>query len=263
MTTPKMFSPRSDMSNLSVFRFDGNSVQIVLVDGEPWFVAKDLCLILDIKNVSDALGRLDGDEKNTIVLTDGNRGNPNTAIVSESGMYALVLGSRKPDAKSFRKWVTAEVIPQIRKTGSYGARPGFEWFERVKLYRRHTKIPTGWFSIFEEMCGSLMADFEDAGYSLPMGSIPDISVGKCFCNYLRSLGHGLTPGNGLIQEYQHHYPDGRVVTANIYNDTLLPDYRRWFKEIYRKEKLPAYLKSKDPLALPSLCRLLQLPEGSH
>ena len=252
------------MSNLSVFRFDGNSVRIVLVEGDPWFVAKDLCMILEIKNVSDALGRLEGDEKGIgLIYTPG--GNQQMAIVSESGMYALVLGSRKPEAKSFRKWVTADVIPQIRKTGSYSQKNTYnlEWFDRLKLYRRNTKIPTGWFSIFEEMCSSLMADFEDAGYSLPMGSVPDISVGKCFCNHLRSLGHGLTPGNGLIQEYQHHYPDGRVVTANIYNDSLLSDYRRWFKETYRTEKLPAYLKGKDPKALPSLCQVLGLPEGSH
>lgn len=186
------------MSNLSVFRFDGNSVRIVLVEGEPWFVAKDLCMILEIKNVSDALGRLEGDEKGIgLIYTPG--GNQEMAIVSESGMYALVLGSRKPEAKSFRKWVTDDVIPQIRKTGSYSQKNTYnlEWFDRLKLYRRNTKIPTGWFSIFEEMCSSLMADFEDAGYSLPMGSVPDISVGKCFCNHLRSLGHGLTPGNGL------------------------------------------------------------------
>lgn len=251
------------MSNLSVFRFDGNGVRIILINEEPWFVAKDLCLILDIKNVSDALSRLDADEKGIgSIYTPG--GNQDMAIVSESGMYTLVLGSRKSEAKAFRKWVTAEVLPQIRKTGSYGQKTthNLEWFDRLKLYRRHTKIPTGWFSIFEEMCSHLMADFEDAGYSLPMGSVPDISVGKHFCQYMREQGHN-TNDPALVRKYKHHYPDGRVVDANIYCIDLLPLHRVWFEKTYVQVHLGKYLKSKDKAALPSLCKMLGLPEGAE
>jgi len=107
------------MNKLSVFDFKGQDVRIITQDGEPWFVAKDLCEVLEISNPSQALTRLDEEEKNTIILNEGNRGNPSTAVVSESGMYALVLSSRKPEAKPFRKWVTSEVLPSIRKTGSY------------------------------------------------------------------------------------------------------------------------------------------------
>lgn len=108
------------MSNLSVFNFESNEVRVVLVNGEPWFVAKDTCDILGISNVSQALSRLDDDERSTIILNEGiNAGNPNTNIISESGMYGLVLSSRKPEAKPFRKWITSEVLPSIRKTGSY------------------------------------------------------------------------------------------------------------------------------------------------
>lgn len=248
------------MSNLSVFGF--NQQEIRFVDGKP--VANDVAQALGYSDPAKTVStKVDPDYRSVtkLVTVDGKL--RDVTVLEEPGIYQLIFGSKLESAEKFRKWVFEEVLPQIRKTGSYEARPGFEWFERVKLYCRNTKIPTGWFSIFEEMCSSLMADFEDAGYSLPMGSVPDISVGKCFCNHLRSLGHGLTPGNGLIQEYQHHYPDGRVVTANIYNDSLLSDYRRWFKETYRTEKLPAYLKGKDPKALPSLCQVLGLPEGSH
>lgn len=119
------------------FTYEGCDVRTVEIEGEPWFVAKDICSALGIANSSDALIRLDGDEKNTIGLTDGNRGNPNTLIISESGMYALVLSSRKPEAKPFRKRVTSEVLPQIRKTGSYSltsapALPG-TFVEALKL----------------------------------------------------------------------------------------------------------------------------------
>lgn len=110
------------MSNLAVFDYNSNFVRIIEQNGEPWFVAKDLCQILEIRNVSDALSRLDEDEKD-IVSTDTLGGKQNTAIVSESGMYALVLSSRKPEAKPFRKWVTAEVLPSIRKTGQYTYTP--------------------------------------------------------------------------------------------------------------------------------------------
>ena len=88
-------------------------------DGEPWFVAADVCRALKINNSHDAIKRLDDDEKNTVALTDGNRGNPNKTIINEPGLYTLVLGSRKPEAKAFKRWITHEVIPSIRKHGAY------------------------------------------------------------------------------------------------------------------------------------------------
>lgn len=94
-------------------------VRTLLVDGEPWFVAADVCKALEIENSRDAVGRLDDDEKNTVVLTDGNRGNPQKTIVNEPGLYSLVLGSRKPEAKAFKRWITHDVIPSIRKHGLY------------------------------------------------------------------------------------------------------------------------------------------------
>ena len=95
------------------------TLRTVSINGEPWFVAADVCRALEIVNNRDAINRLDDDEKNTVVLTDRKRGNPNTAIVSESGLYSLVLGSRKPEAKAFKRWITHDVIPSIRKNGAY------------------------------------------------------------------------------------------------------------------------------------------------
>lgn len=87
--------------------------------GEPWFVAKDVCDALGLGNVGQALARLDEDEKSSITLNDGTPGNPNKAIVSEPGLYALVLASRKPDARAFKRWVTHDVLPSIRRNGGY------------------------------------------------------------------------------------------------------------------------------------------------
>lgn len=113
------------MSNLSTFRFENRSdIRVVQNDaGDPWFVAGDICRTLAIVNVGNALSRLDDDEKNTIRLMDGTPGNPNVAIVSESGLYSLIVRSDKPEAKTFRKWVTSEVLPSIRKTGVYAIKP--------------------------------------------------------------------------------------------------------------------------------------------
>ena len=106
----------------SIQRFDFNDAPLrTLTDeaGEPWFVAKDVCSVLELNNVSQALTRLDDDEKSSITLNDGTPGSPNKSIVSESGLYALVLASRKPEAHEFKRWVTHEVLPQIRRTGGY------------------------------------------------------------------------------------------------------------------------------------------------
>lgn len=107
-------------SNVQPFDFKGNQVRI-LADkkGEPWFVAKDVCNVLGITNNRDAISELDTDEKNTVVITDGIPGNPNKTIVSEAGLYRLVMKSRKPEAKEFQRWVTHEVLPSIRRHGVY------------------------------------------------------------------------------------------------------------------------------------------------
>ena len=108
------------MEEIQVFQSEQfGQVRTTIKDGEPWFVAADVCRALDIGNPRMATARLDDDEKNTVISTDGNRGNPNMTIVSEPGLYALVLGSRKPEARAFKRWITHEVIPSIRKSGGY------------------------------------------------------------------------------------------------------------------------------------------------
>lgn len=94
-------------------------VRTVVIDDEPWFVAADVCRALDIGNSRQAVTRLDDDEKNTVTLNDGIPGNPEKTVVNEPGLYSLVLGSRKPEAKAFKRWITHEVIPAIRKHGGY------------------------------------------------------------------------------------------------------------------------------------------------
>jgi anti-repressor protein len=96
-------------------------VRVSMIDGAPWFVAPDVCKALDITNSTQALSRLNDKDKNTLCLNEGIRGNPYKRIVNESGLYALILTSRKKEAEQFKYWVTSEVLPTIRKTGGYVA----------------------------------------------------------------------------------------------------------------------------------------------
>ena len=95
-------------------------IRTLMKDGEPWFVGKDIAEALGYSNTRDALDRhVDDDDKNTVVNPDGKRGNPNMTIINESGLYSLILSSKRETAKAFKRWVTAEVLPSIRKHGEY------------------------------------------------------------------------------------------------------------------------------------------------
>ncbi len=110
--------------NLQTFDFNESPVRVMLRDAQPWFVAADVCRVLEIANSRDAAAALDEDEKITVANADGNprAGIPHQLnLISESGLYALVFKSRKSEARKFRKWVTAEVLPAIRQTGRYEA----------------------------------------------------------------------------------------------------------------------------------------------
>ena len=109
-------------TDLMQFVYEGATVRSIMIDGEPWFVARDICDALELLNLTMALQRLAADEKG-VNRIDTPGGPQQMAIVNESGMYALVLRSDKPKAADFRRWITREVIPAIRKTGAYVA-PG-------------------------------------------------------------------------------------------------------------------------------------------
>lgn len=135
---------RSEFMELRIFeKAEFGSVRVVMKGGEPWFVAKDVCNVLELENVGQALTCLDDDEKTSIapniitadvgfdammqkahlpmhaVIPEAGRGGRPLSLISEPGLYSLILRSRKPEAKAFKRWITHEVIPSIRKTGAY------------------------------------------------------------------------------------------------------------------------------------------------
>lgn len=108
------------MNGLQTFTNDNfGEVRTIVKDNEPWFVAADVCRSLEIGNPSDAMRRLDEDEKALVSIEGMSRGNDLTNIINEPGLYALVLGSRKPEARAFKRWITHEVVPTIRRHGMY------------------------------------------------------------------------------------------------------------------------------------------------
>lgn len=109
------------MNAIVPFQFGDHPVRISDRDGQPWFVLADVCRVLGLANVSDAARRLDPDERDDIALTDAIGREQQTAVINEPGLYRLIFRSRKEAAQRFSKWVTTDVLPTIRRTGSYGA----------------------------------------------------------------------------------------------------------------------------------------------
>ena len=118
------------MNDLITFQFDkGQEVRTVDIDGVPWFVAKDVCDILGLEQVTKALQNFPENERNTLTTSKGiheGPGNPNVNIINEPGLYRLIFQSRKPEAEAFKTWVFTEVLPAIRKEGYYQFRKGHE-----------------------------------------------------------------------------------------------------------------------------------------
>lgn len=108
------------MKELQVFKFENSQVRTVLVNSTPYFIGKDIAETLGYSNTRDAISKhVDEEDKDTVVIRDGNKGNPNLTVINESGVYSLIFGSKLPSAKAFKRWVTNEVLPNIRKTGAH------------------------------------------------------------------------------------------------------------------------------------------------
>jgi len=134
------------MSNLIPFSFESHSIRTIIIADEIWWVAADVCKALGIQNTSQAVSQLDDDEKQVIDLQAlskayGNNIKDLVNVINESGLYTLILRSNKQEAKRFKKWVTAEVLPSIRKSGGYHLAPALVSSERpTKVFPEYFRI---------------------------------------------------------------------------------------------------------------------------
>lgn len=122
MLNSKNEAPLNGQVEVFNFSQEKTPIRVQLVNSEPWFVAKDVCVVLEHSNHKMAIKTLEEDEVSSVYLTDAMGRKQETKIVSESGLYSLIFQSRKPEAKKFRKWVTSEVLPSIRRKGYYGVK---------------------------------------------------------------------------------------------------------------------------------------------
>jgi prophage antirepressor-like protein len=171
------------------YQFGDREIRVIDLDGEPWWVAADVGAVLDLSNLRSSLALLDEDEKGVHSM-DTPGGPQSITVISESGLYSLILRSRKPEAKAFKKWVTSEVLPSIRRTGSYQAPPVsadtsitarlaeiahreivVPSSARVLAHQRWSNPKKG-MEAFGELCVQLELDFR------PLAGLPEIESGS-------------------------------------------------------------------------------------
>ena len=134
------------MSNLQIFVYSGEQLRTVQRDDGLWWVLRDVCRVLNIGNVTDTKKRLDPDEVDLTDLIDSMGRVQSTTIINEPGLYAVILRSDKPEAKAFKRWVTHDVLPSIRKTGAYGVPP-----ERLARITALQKRLDEWHELTDEL----------------------------------------------------------------------------------------------------------------
>ena len=222
------------------------NVRVVQVDGEPWFVAADVCRALEISNSRDAVARLDDDEKG-VGSTDTLGGKQGMQIINEPGLYTLVLGSRKPEAKAFKRWVTHEVLPTIRKTGSYKTPKQSSDREKAMLKNAQARSAKLWLEIakntgiqtYKDVCNAYAAK-ELAGEDvLPLPKVQEKSysatdIGKMLGVSKAKIGALANKNNMKCDEYGSWFHDkspysGKEVEAFRYNSKAIEKFRSLLK----------------------------------
>lgn len=215
-------------SSLTPFNFEDKTVRIVMSDdNEPLFVAADVCVVLDISNPSNAYARLDDDEKG-IRLMDTPGGRQQMVVVTESGLYNLMLKSAKPQAKAFKRWITHEVLPTIRKTGSYSVQ-NISPLQQLKAMVAFMEQTEARFTELHEKQGALAQDIEAINARLDNREYYTVR-GYCEMNgikYTASLlqlwgkqAAALSRERG-IQIRKQEVENRRWATENLYHASIL------------------------------------------
>ena len=124
------------MNNIQVFNNEElGCIRTVIINDQPWFVGKDIAVALGYSNTRDALAKRVDDEDKGVAKCDTLGGTQELAVINESGLYSLILSSKLPSAKKFKRWVTSEVLPAIRKTGHYGNTPLKDVINLIRITR--------------------------------------------------------------------------------------------------------------------------------
>lgn len=215
------------MNELMIFKYQNNEVRTIEINGEPWFVLKDVCEILDLTNPTMVADRLDEDERAKFNL--GRQGESN--IINESGLYKVIFQSKKPEAKQFTTWVTSDVLPRIRKTGGYIAGSddlsAEELMARAVLVAQKTladrearissltvenQIMKPKADYFDELVDrNLLTNFRETAKQLEVGP-------KAFVSFLIEHKYLYRDKRGKLMPYQQHVDSGLFAMKECTND---------------------------------------------
>lgn len=251
---------------LAIFKYKDEDqlaeVRTIEIDGQVWFVANDVTAVLGYSNSSKAISdhcKEKGITKRYPLSTPG--GIQAVTLINEANIYRLVIKSKLERAERFEEWIFEKVIPSIREKGYYGR---IDRTQIPNFYLRYQsnfhKIDRNYFSVISELFVTLNVEFEKFGYQIPdkgvdgKGLYPDLSVGKLFANYLRANNSDFS---STFKTYKHSFSDGRAdVDARMYPIEALPIFRRFVYELWVPQHAERYFKTRDPLALDYLPKLL-------
>ena len=200
------------MNKLQTFNYNNNAVRTIEKDGEPWFVLKDVCNVLGISKYRDTAERLDADERAS-VRVDTLGGKQEMTCINESGLYNVILRSDKPEAKPFRKWITAEVLPAIRQTGAYMTPQTIEQIltnpdtiislatqiKELQAKVAESKPKVEYFDTLVDR--NLLTNFRDTAKELHVAP-------KAFINFLLDKGYIYRDNKSRLRPYQTHVEKG-------------------------------------------------------
>jgi hypothetical protein len=230
-------------------------------DGEPWFVVADICKALDLSNPTAAVRGIEEDDLTTSKVIDSLGRSQNALVTNESGLYQLIFQSRKEGAKKFKRWITKEVLPSIRKSGSYGSGrlPAFV----SRFNANWDRVEAGHFSVISELFVRVHGKLEQVGYRMPDKTAagvelrPDVSVGQLFPKWLAHHPDYLSIMTRR-KPYPHVLPDGKEVDAWQYPNDVLPLFIEYIESEWMPNRSFDYFRSRDqnaleyiPLALPA------------
>jgi hypothetical protein len=233
------------MDSIAVFRFDSQDVRFI--DGKP--VANDVARVLGYSDPAKTVStKVDSDYKGvTKMVTPG--GTQTVTVLEEPGIYQLVFGSKLSSAKKFQRWVFEEVLPSIRKTGSYGTtRPLAAYSERVKMmYESAQHIPDGYWCVLHESAYLLIIVENKYGDSVNKADLLDGSIGKRWSSYRKGKDWAVDR-----IEFVYTFPDGRVCRPWCYRNQELLEFRDWIRNEYSTLYLHEYLVSKYGSAISAI-----------
>lgn len=251
---------------LQVFKYQSENhfeeLTAVEINGEIWFVATDVCKLLELSNPTESIKSLEDEERLVSeILRSGQKRRVN--LVNESGLYSLIFRSNKPSAKRFRRWVTKEVLPSIRKTGSYTV--GIDRLERpdfiIRYMENYDHVSKGHFSVINQLYINLYARLEHAGYQIPNKAIdgkrmrPDVSVGRGFSDYLKAKHPSLCEH---YKYYNHTFSDiGLDFDARQYPNSMMHIFIEYIEDEWIPKYASDYFKKRDLKALDYLPKLLK------